>query len=93
MPRGRLIDQDGNSREFRSEIVPRYARRTLGGVPGRGEHAADPQGTVAVARSGAPVQERDLSGRGPLEGTPPSIGASAICQSSGSRSPTWTACT
>ena len=61
MPRGRLIDQDGNSREFRSEIVPRYARRTLGGVPGRGEHAADPQGTVAVARSGAPVQERDLS--------------------------------
>jgi|TARA_B100000315_G_scaffold79084_1_gene72400 transposase-like protein len=29
VPRGRLIDEDGNSREFRSEIVPRYARRTL----------------------------------------------------------------
>ncbi len=29
VPRGRLIDEDGNSREFRSAILPRYARRTL----------------------------------------------------------------
>ena len=28
VPRGRLVDAEGSSREFRSEIVPRYARRT-----------------------------------------------------------------
>ena len=28
VPRGRLVDAEGSSREFRSEVVPRYARRT-----------------------------------------------------------------
>jgi len=28
VPRGRLFDPDGSSREFRSEALPRYARRT-----------------------------------------------------------------
>jgi putative transposase len=28
VPRGRLLEEDGSSREFRSEVVPRYARRT-----------------------------------------------------------------
>jgi transposase-like protein len=28
VPRGRIFDADGQSREFRSEILPRYARRT-----------------------------------------------------------------
>lgn len=28
VPRGRILDADGQSREFRSEILPRYARRT-----------------------------------------------------------------
>jgi len=28
VPRGRIVDADGQSREFRSEILPRYARRT-----------------------------------------------------------------
>ena len=28
VPRGRLVDPDGSEREFRSEILPRYARRT-----------------------------------------------------------------
>jgi len=28
VPRGRIVDGDGASREFRSEIVPRYQRRT-----------------------------------------------------------------
>ena len=28
VPRGRVVDSDGSSREFRSELVPRYARRT-----------------------------------------------------------------
>lgn len=28
VPRGRIVDADGRSREFRSEILPRYARRT-----------------------------------------------------------------
>ncbi len=28
VPRGRFVDPDGSSREFRSEVVPRYARRT-----------------------------------------------------------------
>jgi transposase-like protein len=28
VPRGRLVDPDGSSREFRSEIVPHYTRRT-----------------------------------------------------------------
>lgn len=28
VPRGRMVDDDGRTREFRSEVVPRYARRT-----------------------------------------------------------------
>ena len=28
VPRGRIVDADGSSREFRSEALPRYARRT-----------------------------------------------------------------
>ena len=28
VPRGRIVDPDGTSREFRSEALPRYARRT-----------------------------------------------------------------
>ena len=28
IPRGRLVSEDGSSEEFRSEIVPRYARRS-----------------------------------------------------------------
>jgi putative transposase len=28
VPRARIVDQDGSSREFRSEALPRYARRT-----------------------------------------------------------------
>jgi transposase-like protein len=28
IPRGRLIDDEGATSEFRSEILPRYARRT-----------------------------------------------------------------
>ena len=28
VPRGRVVEDDGNTREFRSEIVPRYQRRT-----------------------------------------------------------------
>lgn len=28
MPRGRMVEGDGGSREFRSEILPRYQRRT-----------------------------------------------------------------
>ena len=28
VPRGRLVDPEGSSREFRSEVVLRYARRT-----------------------------------------------------------------
>ncbi len=28
VPRGRIVDPDGSSREFRSEALPRYARRT-----------------------------------------------------------------
>ncbi len=27
MPRGRVVDEDGGTREFRSAILPRYARR------------------------------------------------------------------
>ena len=28
VPRGRMIEEEGSSREFRSEVLPRYARRT-----------------------------------------------------------------
>ena len=28
IPRGRMVDPDGSSREFRSQVLPRYARRT-----------------------------------------------------------------
>ena len=28
VPRGRIVGEDGSTREFRSEVVPRYARRT-----------------------------------------------------------------
>ena len=28
VPRGRIVEADGESREFRSEALPRYARRT-----------------------------------------------------------------
>lgn len=28
VPRGRVIEEDGSTREFQSEVVPRYARRT-----------------------------------------------------------------
>jgi transposase-like protein len=28
VPRGRIVEPDGSAREFRSEVVPRYARRT-----------------------------------------------------------------
>jgi transposase-like protein len=28
VPRGRLVESDGSSREFRSQVLPRYARRT-----------------------------------------------------------------
>jgi transposase-like protein len=28
VPRGRIVEDDGSTREFRSEVVPRYARRT-----------------------------------------------------------------
>ena len=74
VPRGRLIDQDGNSREFRSEIVPRYARRTL---------------AAYLAGVNTRRIRKVLS---PLLGQA-HLSKSAICQSSGSRSPTWTACT
>jgi len=28
VPRGRIVEEDGSTREFQSEVVPRYARRT-----------------------------------------------------------------
>ena len=28
VPRGRIVGEDGSTREFRSQVVPRYARRT-----------------------------------------------------------------
>ncbi len=28
VPRGRIIEDDGSTKEFQSEVVPRYARRT-----------------------------------------------------------------
>ncbi len=28
VPRGRMVEDDGSTREFESQVVPRYARRT-----------------------------------------------------------------
>jgi len=69
VPRARIVKEDGGSEEFRSEILPRYQRRTCevdeaspGCVPGWGEYATDSQGPGAAHRERTPLEERGVQG-------------------------------
>jgi transposase-like protein len=79
IPRGRIVDPDGARREFRSQALPRYARRTrevdeaILGAYGR-EHASHPQGARAPAGRGAPVEERRVAGGVETQGAVPALG-------------------
>ena len=80
IPRGRMVDPDGSSREFRSQVLPRYARRTRevgrgdpGCLPGGREHASHPQGARAVAGRGASVEERGVAGGVSAQGAVPAL--------------------
>jgi hypothetical protein len=72
VPRARLRDEDGSAREWRSAVLPRYARRTrqlealvAGTLSGRDQHAP------GAACAGGAVPGRGGQGRGqpgPVQG-------------------------
>ena len=74
VPRGRVRNEDGTTKEFRSLLLPRYARRTrdvdaaILGSYLAGQQPADSDGAEAAARRAASVQERGVAHRGPVEG-------------------------
>ena len=75
IPRGRIVDDNGNTREFRSAILPRYARRArqvaeaiLGAyLAGANTRRIRKVLSPLVGKS-PPVQEHDLEGGGAPEG-------------------------
>lgn len=80
--RARLAQEDGSRREFRSERLPRFARRPrvvgellLGTyLFGGSQQRADPQADGAAARRAAPSEERAVAGGSPAEGAVRGVG-------------------
>ncbi len=66
-PRGRIADADGKTREFRSEVVPRYARRTRKvdeAWPARTRGGSARRSSPCSARSTCPRARCRASSRG-----------------------------
>jgi Transposase, Mutator family len=73
MPRARTLNENGRRHEWRSQIIPRYQRRTarvdeaiLGGVPKRHQYA-----TVARSAGAAAARCTVVEGRGIASGRTP----------------------
>lgn len=69
IPRGRLVTEKGRSREFHSQILVRYQRRTgevdeaiLGAYLAGANSPADQASTGSLAGRGTPVEKLSLSG-------------------------------
>jgi len=67
MPRGRLVDEEGGSREWQSQVIPRYQRRTrrvdeaLLGVYLSGANTRRVRGALAPLLRGGPLSKDAVS--------------------------------
>ena len=75
VPRGRVRHADGTTREFRSQLIPRYARRTrevdaaiLSSYLAGREQSTDSGGLAAAAGRPTSLEERRLADRRAVEG-------------------------
>ena len=99
VPRGRIVGDDGDTREFASEVVPRYARPTRKVDEAiLGAYLAGPT-RVGFTRRSSPCWARSICRRARCRGSPhgskrssPS-GASETWRASGTRSCSSMACT